>query len=416
MHVLILGAGWPPEVFIERKLRALVAAGVRVSLAEKPRPLDSPWNGIPGVEFLPLRDPRDHSLRAVRTVGGRLLRAWRQGFGVPFRIWKIAGRHAQGLGPKYALWRHGLALVAARPDVIHFEWNRAAIRYEWIFDYFDCPTVISCRGRQTNILPHLPGFEEYRENLIRTLKKASLVHCVSEAMRADAIALGVSPDRAVVIRTCFDPELYRDPELPARTYDSDKPLNLITIGGLIWRKGFEYLIRAVAEVVRRGGDARLDIIGSGPEMERIRHAVDEMGMADRVKLLGQLPPAEVQRRVAAADAYVLSSLSEGLSNSVIEAMACSLPVITTTCGGMDEAVKDEVEGLLVAPRDVNGMADAICRLEGDPQLRRRMGAAGRAAVLRDYTPERQSADFIELYGRAVAIDRQLDPPSRAGHN
>jgi glycosyltransferase involved in cell wall biosynthesis len=89
-------------------------------------------------------------------------------------------------------------------------------------------------------------------------------------------------------------------------------------------------------------------------------------------------------------------LSEGLSNAALEAMACGLPVVTTDCGGMPEAITDGVEGFVVPLRDPHAMAKALSALASDVELRRRMGKAGRDRVLKQFTLGRQIEEFVSL--------------------
>jgi glycosyltransferase involved in cell wall biosynthesis len=105
-------------------------------------------------------------------------------------------------------------------------------------------------------------------------------------------------------------------------------------------------------------------------------------------------------------------LSEGISNAVVEAMACGIPVVTTDCGGMSEAVSDGVEGLVVPIRDPLAMADAIERLYIDSELRARMGAAGRTRVERDFVFTVQAEKFLDLYKEAL-LERPIQQPPLA---
>jgi glycosyltransferase involved in cell wall biosynthesis len=116
-----------------------------------------------------------------------------------------------------------------------------------------------------------------------------------------------------------------------------------------------------------------------------------------VELLGALDSTAVRSRLRATRALVNSSVSEGIPTSLLEAMACSVPVVASDCGGVAEAVTDGREGLLVAPRDPAAMAAALERLARDPGLRERMGRAGRARVEADFAIDRQVAHFVEMY-------------------
>ena len=147
----------------------------------------------------------------------------------------------------------------------------------------------------------------------------------------------------------------------------------------------------------RGVAVRFDIVGDGPEAQRLLYTIDDLALHEHVVWHGRRSPDEVLRLLQAADAFLLTSLSEGISNAVLEAMACGLPVVTTDVDGMPEAVTDGVEGFLVPPRDPAATADALARLAASPALRRTMGAAGRERVVRDFALNDQIAAFADLF-------------------
>jgi glycosyltransferase involved in cell wall biosynthesis len=178
-------------------------------------------------------------------------------------------------------------------------------------------------------------------------------------------------------------------------------LRVISTGSVIWRKGYEYALSAIRLLVDRGVPVRYDIIGDGDEAQRLLYTIHDLGLAECVHWHGRLEPADVITRLQAADVFLLSSLSEGISNAALEAMACGLPVVTTTVGGMPEAVRDGVEGFLWPARDAAAAAGALAELGRRPALAARMGAAGRARVLRDFRLDDQIEAFIRLF-RSVA--------------
>ncbi len=119
-----------------------------------------------------------------------------------------------------------------------------------------------------------------------------------------------------------------------------------------------------------------------------------------MQLVGRQPPEVVRSYLQQADAFLLSSLSEGIANAALEAMACGIPVVTSDCGGMREAITHGVEGFVTPLRQPEAMAQALQRLWQDPELRRQMGEHGRARVLADFNLEKQVSQFLDLFEQA----------------
>jgi colanic acid/amylovoran biosynthesis glycosyltransferase len=392
LRLLIVGVRWPPETFIRRKISRLSEQGVRVTVATSVSQFRLEF-AMPGVRILRLSHPNYpwiiSILRLVRD--GLVLLARRPRF-VPSIISAI--RKQQPMAPKviFAKLRTYIPLMLTQPDVVHFEWNSAAIDNLPMFDIWNCPVIISCRGSQINIAPHNLERASIREGLRATFQRAAATHCVSEAIKQEARQYGLDPAKAWVIRPAVDPDFF----YPSDRLKSEDAFKLITTGSLIWGKGFEYALLAVRRVIDRGFRLHFRIIGEGPEKQRLLYTIQDLGLQEHVRLLGQLSPAAVRSTLQEADVFVLSSLSEGISNAVLEAMACGLPVVTTDCGGMREAVQDGVEGFVVPIRQPKLLAHALMQLADDPELRERMGQAGRKRILCEFTLERQAGSFIQM--------------------
>lgn len=287
-------------------------------------------------------------------------------------------------------------LPSPRPDIIHFEWNGAAIDYLERDELWHQPTVISCRGTQIRVRPHVtPG---YTERLLETFERAAVVHCVCETVRTEAIALGLEPEKAMVILPAVDTAEF-GPPTPRRR---QSVLRLLAVGALIWTKGYEDMLQALRLLIDRGVAAHLEILGAGHERARVLFTIDDLGLAGNVSALGPVAPAQVRAAMQRSDAFVHSSLSEGISNAVLEAMACGLPVVTTDCGGMREAVTDGVDGLVVPVRDPAASAAALARLAGDAALGERLGASARRTVESRFRLDAQVERWLALYERAAA--------------
>jgi glycosyltransferase involved in cell wall biosynthesis len=393
LHILIIGLGWPPETFLARLIRGLVAADVHVTVALPKRP-GKDWDSLPNLDWL--RIPVGQGAGAMR-----LLRTGKALAGATIRSPRTAAR----LVRQMTLDREGIVQLQRRLsflgrtwDLIYIPWNAAAIDNLPLFDI--APVVISCRGAQINIVPHNPKRPELHAGLRETFHRAAAVHCVSEAILLEAEHYGLERQKARIINPAVDPGFFRPPSPgPPVTLS---PFRLITTGSLIWRKGYEYLLSAVRLLVDRGIPLQLDIIGDGAERQRVIYTIHDLGLADHVTLLGRLPPNQVLPRLQQADAFVLSSLSEGISNAVLEAMACGLPVVTTDCGGMKEAVSDGVEGFVVPIRQPQAMASALEMLWMDAALRERMGRAGRERILGAFTLQQQIEAFVQLFYEVAA--------------
>jgi colanic acid/amylovoran biosynthesis glycosyltransferase len=299
-----------------------------------------------------------------------------------------------------ASWYRFLPFSRQHWDLIYFPWNSAAVHYLPLFD-LGMPVVISCRGSQINVAPHDPQRTDFVEGLKVTLAKATAVHCVSEAIKQEAMNYGLEPQKAWVIRPAVDPDFFCPPgQMPQKA----TPLHIITTGSLIWRKGYEYALLAVRQLVDEQVPICLDIIGDGRERQRLLYTIQDLGLQEVVHIHGCLAPEQVRDKLQQAHVFLLASLSEGISNAVLEAMACGLPIVTTDCGGMREAVTDGIEGFIVPVRDPQAIARAIYALEQQPDLRYQMGCAGRKRIERDFRLSQQSRQFRDLFLQATATN------------
>jgi len=169
------------------------------------------------------------------------------------------------------------------------------------------------------------------------------------------------------------------------------------------------LVHAVAILRESGIDARLEIIGDGPDRDRVVYSAHDLEIEDHVQFSGALPPTQVRDRLQQADVFALSSLSEGISNAVLEAMSCGLPIVTTDCGGMREAVTDGVEGFVTPTRDPRAIAAALCKLAASHELRHSMGAAARLRIEREFTLPRQIDAWMNMLSEVAAGKSHASP-------
>jgi sugar transferase (PEP-CTERM/EpsH1 system associated) len=169
-----------------------------------------------------------------------------------------------------------------------------------------------------------------------------------------------------------------------------------TIGRLVPVKDHMMLLDALAVVNKQHcHDVQLLIAGDGPLKAALAARAASLGIESCVHLLGHRP--DVENVLAAADVFVLSSASEGLSNTILEAMAAGLPVVATRVGGADEMVEDGTTGLLVTPGSATELAAALSVVLHDPARRHTMGVAGRARAEHEFSLEAMVSRYEEMY-------------------
>ena len=170
--------------------------------------------------------------------------------------------------------------------------------------------------------------------------------------------------------------------------------------------------RDVIELARRLHDRRLHVraVGGGPDVAAFRAAVAAAGLHDRVAIDGQLGPERIPEALAAADVVVLPSQHEELGSALIEAMAAGVPSVAYAVGGVPEAIHDGVTGLLVAPSDVAGLADAVARVLDDESLRESVRREGPRMAAQRHSVARASARLACAYGsrRAQRVTVMVD--------
>jgi glycosyltransferase involved in cell wall biosynthesis len=214
------------------------------------------------------------------------------------------------------------------------------------------------------------------------------------------------PQKLVVIPNGADAERFRPtPQAKARAALDLNPDEFVVLytGGLVLPKGVDVLLRAFAGGLAQRADTRLVFVGAGPQAQPLENLAAQLGVAHRVTLAGYRPVEELPDWYAACDVFALPSQSEGLSISVLEAMASGRPVVTTPPDvGDHDAVEDDVNGLLCPYGDVDALAMALLALAQSPDRVRQMGAAARRKVERCFSWPVVARQIVDVYARILA--------------
>lgn len=290
------------------------------------------------------------------------------------------------------------AIVAADPDIVHAHGSRAAafarladprarrrVVYTVHGIHVDKPKTAARRIALTSV-----------ERLLRPCTARFVTVCASDATRG--VRLGIlGADRTTTIHNGVELPREAPPRGRLRAelgVAPDVPI-VLSAGRLEEPKDQSTLLRAWRVVSASHPDALLVIVGSGSLESRLRSEIAAHAAARSIRLIG--PRATLAEAYEDSDVFALSSRWEGLPYVILEAMSHGLPIAGTNVDGMPEAVVDEVSGLLVPPQEPTALGKAIERLVADPELRGRLGAAGRERVGVEFTLERMIARVARVY-------------------
>ena len=260
--------------------------------------------------------------------------------------------------------------------------------------------VLSQRGSYEHNLP-LPVPAFWRGLARRAARRADALIVNSAAAAQEERAAGVPAAKIVTIPNGVAIPAAPSPSRADLGLPGDGPL-VVSVGRLEPVKGQRVLLEAWAQVRARHPQARLAVLGEGSQRDALRALAERLGVSGQVAWLGERPAGPY---IAAADLLVQASLSEGMPNAVLEAMALGTAIVATRVGGTPEVVVDGVTGTLVAAGDAAALAAGITRMLDDPDARSRHSRAARERAQRQFSPEAMVAATEAVYERVLAARR-----------
>ncbi len=315
----------------------------------------------------------------------------------------VAGRNESKF--QLLLFRLARIMREFRPHIVHSR-NWGAIEAIPAARFAGVPVAIhSEHGYIPDMLAGLPA----RQRVVRrgAYAMADAVFCVTEELRNyHARQAWMAPERIGVLHNGVDTARYSpQPELrrAARERLQIPPNSLVLgiVSRLVPIKDHATLFRAAEHLAAHKIDVRVLVAGTGPEHERLESlAKGSPALAGRVTFLGA--SENVPEILNALDVFVLPSLMEGMSNTILEAMSCALPVAATRVGGNPELVQEGRTGFLLTPGDAAQLAAQLELLAANEELRRDFGAAGRRRVLEDFSLDKMLAGYRHLYRNLAA--------------
>ncbi|NJO92169.1 MAG: glycosyltransferase family 4 protein [Chloroflexia bacterium] len=227
--------------------------------------------------------------------------------------------------------------------------------------------------------PDIPGFEERYTTIYKIIspiikriwKKADFIitKCQTELDMIRAINKSLS---LKIIYNGVDTEKFM-----VKSNGLNTPLKIICPARLIKRKGQDILIRAIGKLREKGIIFQCDLIGDGDEKENYLKLANETGVKDLINFRSYIPREKMPRTYQSSDIFILPSYNEGMSNALLEAMACGLPVVVTDVGGTFELVKDEENGYIFAPGNIEELIAILEKMSKEPERLYEMGRNSR---------------------------------------
>lgn len=303
-------------------------------------------------------------------------------------------------GPDIALASRGFKRLLkkiireeGRPDVIHAHFFDVAAAAGETAQEFGIPLVVTEHSSKTNR-------DVMDEKELSIQKKG---YGAARKVIAVSTALAKSILRNTGVEACVIPDVLRFPEIAlSRVYDGRDGLSFISAANLLPNKGFDVLIEAFDSVSETLPDARLTIMGDGPERQRIERMISERGLSDRVSMTGRYTREMFAEALSKSDVFVLPSRSETFGVVYAEALSSGVPVIATRCGGPEDIVNGE-NGILVDVDDAGALSEAMKTM---------------AAHLGDYDRESIAKDCRKRYSAetvAEQVTRTLEAAVEEGN-
>lgn len=311
-----------------------------------------------------------------------------------------------------AAWRLSRVIKRLEPDVLHAHDSHGTAMASLALS-LGAPTPAPALVVSRRVDFHLRG-----NSLSRW--KHRQVDCfiaASEAIRRMLVADGIPTEKVVTVHEGIDVEhvLAAPPvDVHAAFWLPHHAPVVGNVAALVPHKGQRHLIEAAQRVVREMPDVRFLILGEGELRDQLERLIRDYYLEKHVLMPGFRP--DVLGCIKRFDLFVMSSVTEGLGTSVLDAMACARAVVATRAGGLPEIVEDGRTGVLVEPRDHAAMARAIVRLLKDERLCRRMGEAGLARVADRFTVERMVAETAAIYARVAGKPHAADIARQPAHD
>ena len=281
-------------------------------------------------------------------------------------------------------------------DIVHVQWPIPnGLGALFLKKIYGVPYINTIHGEEVYLSKRYHtvfALKWFVNNSVKTITNSS-------ATMNSCLEAGIEKDKLNIIPFGVDTNFYR----PLKISKNENIFQILAVGYLIERKGFEYLIKAVKEVLTQHENVHLTIVGSGPLEEKLKNVIKELKLESNAKIMKNVSDEELLHLYTSSDLFVLPSIvdsqgnTEGLGVVLLEAMACKLPVIGSDTGGIPDIIEDSKTGLLVPEKDILKLSNDILSLIENEELREKLAVNGYNRVREIFSWEKIAEDYITIY-------------------
>jgi len=281
-------------------------------------------------------------------------------------------------------------------DIVHVQWPIPnGLGSLFLKKFYGIPYINTIHGEEVYLSKRyhtLFALNSFVNNSTKTITNSS-------ATRDSCLEAGLRKEKLEIIPFGVDIDFFK----PLKINKNENIFQILAVGYLIERKGFEYLIKAMTTVLNEHKNTQLNIVGSGPLEKKLKNLIEELKLENNVKIIKNVSDNELLYLYNSSDLFVLPSIvdsqgnTEGLGVVLLEAMACRLPVIGSNTGGIPDIIQDGETGLLVPEKDVSMLSKAILNLIEDENLREKIAVNGYKRVREEFSWERIAESYLKIY-------------------
>ena len=282
-------------------------------------------------------------------------------------------------------------------DIIHAHWTAAGFIGGILKTLSRKPLIITVHGSEIYLVHSRIG----KKIALSILKRADFITAVSKGLVLELLDWGIDEKKVRLVPNGVDSTAF-SPKDPVNTKEDldfiSNMKHVLFVGRLAPVKGVEYLIQAIPAVIKGFKRVHFVIVGDGDSTHALQKLAEQLKINEYINFVGRQPHEKIAEYMAISDILVLPSLSEGLPVTVLEAMACGLPVIATRVGGIPEIVLDGVTGYVVPPKSPKEISDKISLLLKNPNQCKAMGQSGKDLLEKlDLSWKNAAKKTLEIY-------------------